>query len=122
LFVSFVDLLRALDGPRVMDRFYEAFYGLLGEGLVSERFGFGPAESLAETDATTLWPGPGLVYCASRRGIGLFLWGHGKGQQFLTDLTATDQSFELIDPGVSIEFDPSGVALQSSLPKRQEQG
>ena len=101
IFISYADIWAVLGdaGPVSTATFADAFYGLARERLVGDQFGFGPPEHLRTgRHRTRAFPEPGgLVFHASRPGIALFLWGHGKGDQFPTAIRDADQIFSLVD-------------------------
>jgi hypothetical protein len=105
-FVSYVTLYESMgwvdgEGPR----FQDALYGLHHEGLVGTTWTYGPAEGL-ESRYELAFPDGGVVFQASRPGLGLWAWGMGYGARRITDV---------LDP--ELEIQPAVLHVSLKLPQ-----
>jgi hypothetical protein len=84
------------DGDDWWEHFTEAVFGLHREGLLPDRFRYGPPNSLAPE-----FPGAaeeGVLWTPSVVGVRLFMWGHGRGFEPLEDFLDADANYSLEEP------------------------
>jgi hypothetical protein len=112
-FVSYVALYKAMEWPRGEGpRFLDALFGLNSEDLVGAHWAYGPAESL-ESRFKLRFPDGGVVFQASRAGLGLWLWGAGYGPRRVTD--ALDPELEMRPAVLHVSLDTQQTKLLSGL-------
>jgi hypothetical protein len=100
-------------------RFYDAFYGLLREGLIeADQWVYGEIDTLQEADRAAQFPGAGIVASPSRPGLGLWLWGMGYGASAVTEAVRPDLDMQPAVLDLDIELDQ--VSLVSDLPRKAE--
>ncbi|ABV87484.1 hypothetical protein [Shewanella pealeana] len=77
------------DNPQLLTHIFQ---GLNSDGLISDRWAFGPVDTLKTMSSSPLITLPGIVCTPTSSGAELFLWGFGSGNQDLDYIFTNDFS------------------------------